>query len=99
MSDTAPVVDATKLAAATSKAERVMVIMLETQGCYREAKYKEGDPRRDCHLGLAKIEARVCQFCTFFSKGEQKAMASLTGATIPRMLEAIKKIAAQETLP
>lgn len=96
MSDTTPVADAAKPAAATTKAERVMIIMLETHGCYREAKYKDGDPRRECHLGLARIEARICQFCTFFSKGEQKAMASLTGPTIPRMIDAMKAIAAQD---
>ncbi len=78
------------------RTERTMIITLATKGCYREGKFPEGDPRRDCHLGLKRLDPSICGHCTWYQTADQKPVAALTGNTIGKALQALKAIA-QET--
>lgn len=82
---------------ATTKAERTMTITLSTKVCYREAKFPEGDPRRACHLNLQRLDERLCGHCTWFGTVDEKKMAAITGPTMLKAVEALKRVQAEES--
>lgn len=51
-----------------------------TLWCYREHKFKEGDPRRECHLDLKKLDLDICPNCIHFGEAPQVNKKLLTGA-------------------
>jgi len=83
-------------APAPTRAERTMVITLETRLCYRESKFPEGDARRDCHIGLEALRHDVCQFCTWYQIGDKKNVAAITGPTVAKAIAALKQVAEED---
>jgi hypothetical protein len=77
---------------ATTKDEKTVVITVETRICRREHKFPEGDPQRDCHLGLQQLDARVCGFCTWTDSIGVKKVAALTGEHSVRLVDFMKQM-------
>ena len=71
------------------KAAQVSTTIL---ACNREHRFKEGDPERVCHLGLARIELNTCRWCTWFSTQVGSRSQLLTGGQAAYLISALRSV-------
>ena len=79
-------------APAQTKTETSISISLDTNTCYRESKFPEGNPGRACHVGLVELDHAIYAHCTWYGSVVKKPVAKLTGGHRLAMVEFLKKL-------
>lgn len=76
-----------KLPEKQPKDKPVIIIQTLIKSCYREHKFKEGDPKRECSYGFKEIDLIRCMDCRWYQ--DTPGLSSIRAYDDPKDMQEI----------